>query len=252
MTEPEIRMSPDADSLAAAVAEALVERIVAAQAERGIAHVVLTGGGIGTATLAAVPDAPGSAAVDWSAVEVWWGDERFVPSGDAERNESGARTAFLDRLPLDPARVHPMPSTDDAPGPAAAAASYAADLAAAAAPGSPVPAFDVLMLGVGPEGHVASLFPGLPGVHEAAPVVAVLDSPKPPPTRISLSFPSLRAAREVWLIAAGEGKAAAMAAAASPGTSPFDVPAAGARGQDRTIFWLDAAAGARLGPIAEG
>ncbi len=242
MTVPEIRVSSDASAVAASVAEALVERIVAAQRSRGIAHVVLTGGGIGTQTLAAVPTAPGCDDVDWGAVEVWWGDERFVARSDPERNETGARDAFLDRLPLDPARVHPMPSTEDFASADEAASAYAGLLSKAAGPAGPVPAFDVLMLGVGPEGHVASLFPGLPGVHEAAPVVAVVDSPKPPPTRISLTFPSIRAAREVWLIASGEGKAAAMAAAAAPGTSPFDVPAAGARGQDRTVFWLDEAA----------
>ena len=242
MTVPEIRVKTDAAAVAASVAEALVERIVAAQRSRGIAHVVLTGGGIGTQTLAAVPTAPGSDDVDWGAVEVWWGDERFVASSDPERNDVGARDAFLDRLPFDPARVHPMPSTEQFGTADEAASAYAGLLAASAGAAGPVPTFDVLMLGVGPEGHVASLFPGLPGVHDATPVVAVFDSPKPPPTRISLTFPSIRTAREVWLIASGEAKAAAMAAAAAPGTSPFDVPAAGARGQERTVFWLDEAA----------
>jgi len=246
MSAPEIRVSSDASTLAANVAEALIERIVAAQRARGVAHVVLTGGGIGTETLAAVPTAPGCDGVDWGAVEVWWGDERFVASSDPERNVNGAREAFLDRLPLDPARVHPMPSSEEFVTVDEAASAYAAALSESAGAMGPVPAFDVLLLGVGPEGHVASLFPGLPGVHEAAPVGAVVDSPKPPPTRISLTFPSIRAAREVWLIASGEAKAAAVAAAAAPGTSPFDVPASGARGQERTVFWLDEAAASRV------
>ena len=175
------------------------------------------------------------------------GPERFVPPGDPERNDTGAREGFLDRLPFDPARVHPMPDSEGAADPEAGARAYAAELALAAGPEGVVPAFDVLMLGVGPEGHVASLFPDLPGVHEAAPVVAVLGSPKPPPTRISLTFPSIRSAREVWLIASGEGKAAAMAAAADPATSAAEVPAAGARGQERTVFWLDEPAASGLG-----
>lgn len=248
MSEPEIEIFPDADALAAAVAEALVERVIVAQRERGVAQIVLTGGGIGTATLAAIPGAPRQEEVDWAAVEVWWGDERFVPPGDPERNDTGAREGFLDRLPFDPARVHPMPDSEGAADPEAGARAYAAELALAASPEGVVPAFDVLMLGVGPEGHVASLFPDLPGVHEAAPVVAVLGSPKPPPTRISLTFPSIRSAREVWLIASGEGKAAAMAAAADPATSAAEVPAAGARGQERTVFWLDEPAASGLGP----
>lgn len=242
MTTPQIIVLPGPDELAAAAAEALVEKIRAAQSERGVAQVVLTGGGIGTAVLGAVLAAPGVGEVDWAAVEIWWGDERYLPEGDPERNETGARAALLDHLALDPARVHPMPAAGDDPQ---RAAQLYADLLAAAG-GGVVPAFDVLMLGVGPEGHVASLFPGLPGVHEAAPVIAVYDSPKPPPTRLSLTFPSLRAAREVWILASGEGKAAAIAAAAAGGTSPLEVPAAGARGSERTIFWLDAAAAGDL------
>jgi 6-phosphogluconolactonase len=109
-----------------------------------------------------------------------------------------------------------------------------------------VPSFDVLMLGIGPEGHVASLFPGQPALGDSRPVVAVRDSPKPPPTRLSLTLPSLQAAREVWILASGEEKADAVALALTGDGPDGPVPAAGARGRQRTLFLLDSAAAAKV------
>ena len=249
MSTPEILVHPDAELLAKAVAARLVTRLVDAVAATGHAHLVLTGGGIGTAVLAELAAAPARDAVDWRQVDFWWGDERFVPAGHPDRNETGARSALLDRINLDPARVHPMPGPDgpDGDDPEAAAARYAGWLAAAARPEDhgPVPSFDVLILGIGPEGHVASLFPGMPAVYDNRPVVAVRGSPKPPPVRISLTFPSIQAAREVWILASGEEKAGAVALALS-GSGPVQLPAAGARGRQRTLFLLDEAAAAKL------
>ncbi len=171
-------------------------------------------------------------------MDFWWGDERFEAAGDPERNETGARAALLDALDVDPARVHAVPGPDgpDGDDPDAAAARYAAELAAAApAPGRSVPAFDVLMLGIGPEGHVASIFPESPAAHATGSVVAVRNSPKPPPTRISLTFSAIQAAREVWILASGAEKADAVAEALS-GVSQDKLPAAGARGLERTLF----------------
>ncbi|MEV0667750.1 6-phosphogluconolactonase, partial [Spirillospora sp. NPDC050365] len=114
--------------------------------------------------------------------------------------------------------------------------------------GGPVPVFDVLMLGVGPDAHVASLFPELPALRDEGAVAAVRGAPKPPPTRISLTFPSLRAADEVWLLAAGEAKAKAIGLGLAPDADPFHVPCAGARGRSRTLFLLDRAAASELPP----
>jgi 6-phosphogluconolactonase len=111
----------------------------------------------------------------------------------------------------------------------------------------PVPSFDVLMLGMGPEGHIASLFPEMPALYDDRPVVAVHGSPKPPPTRISLTLPAINAAREVWFLVAGESKAQAVRLALS-GTGHFQVPAAGAHGRQRTLWLLDRAAARLLPP----
>ncbi len=251
MTTPEVIVHHDSGLLAKAVAARLVTRLVDVQAARGTAALVLTGGGIGTAVLRELAGAPARDAVDWRHLDIWWGDERFLPTGDPERNETGARDALLDHVDTDPDRVHPMPGTDGPDGndPEAAAARYAALLRGATRPEDhgPVPSFDVLLAGLGPEGHVASLFPGMPALYDDRPVVAVRGAPKPPPIRVSLTLPAIRAAREVWIIAVGREKAGAVRLALSD-AGPVQVPAAGARGRQRTLVLLDRGAAASLPP----
>jgi 6-phosphogluconolactonase len=248
VSEVDVVVHADPELLAAVVAARLVVRLVDAQSARGMASLVLTGGRIASAVYESVAASPARDAVDWSRVDLWWGDERFLPAGHPDRNETQARAVLLDRLPLDPARVHPMPASDGPAGddPEAAAAAYAAELAAAARPGSEqLPHFDVLLLGVGEEGHVASVFPELPAAYEHRPVTAVRGCPKPPPVRISLTLPAITTAEEVWLMATGDAKAAAVGMALS-GAGPVQVPAAGARGVDRTLWLLDRAAAAQV------
>ncbi|MET7596247.1 6-phosphogluconolactonase [Streptomyces sp. NPDC004082] len=250
MNTPQLVVHHDKELMAKAAAARLVTKIVDAQASRGYASVVLTGGRNGNGLLAALAAEPARDAVDWSRLDLWWGDERFLPEGDPERNVTQAREALLDAVPLDPARVHAMPASDGPYGADADAAAegYAAELAKAAGPenhGS-VPTFDVLMLGVGPDTHVASLFPELPAVRETERmVVGVHGAPKPPPTRVSLTLPAIRSAREVWLLAAGEDKAEAAAIALS-GAGEVQAPAAGAYGRARTLWLLDSAAASQL------
>src|SRR5579875_3393829 len=237
--------------LARAVAARLVTRLVDAAAARGSASLVLTGGGIGTRVLAELAVAPARDAIDWRHLDIWWGDERFLPAGDPERNETGARAALLDHVDISPERVRPMPGPDGPDGndPEAAAARYAGWLRAASRPEDhgQVPSFDILMLGIGPEAHVASLFPGMPALYEERTVVAVHGAPKPPPTRLTLTLPAITAAREVWIIASGDEKARAVRMALS-GAGPVQVPAAGAHGRLQTLFLLDRAAAARVPP----
>jgi len=246
---PEVVVHATPDLLADAVAARLITKLVDAQSARGWASVVLTGGGIGVAVLSALRKSPARDAVQWQRVDVWWGDERFLAGDDPERNEGQAREALLDHVGLSPERVHPMPPDEGrfAGEPEDAAEWYADQLAAAARPedhGS-VPRFDVCMLGIGEDGHVASLFPGAPATYETRSVVAVHGAPKPPPVRISLTFSAIGSASEVWLIAAGPGKAAAVGLAVS-GAGPVQIPAAGAAGRVRTLLLLDRAAATGL------
>ncbi|MCX5534252.1 6-phosphogluconolactonase [Streptomyces sp. NBC_00006] len=247
---PQLVVHRDKELMAQAAAARLITKIVDAQSARGSASVVLTGGRNGNGLLAALKTAPARDAIDWGRLDLWWGDERYLPDGDPERNYTQAKEALLDAVPLDPARVHPMPASDGPFEVEAAAEAYAAELANAAGPEDhgPVPTFDVLMLGVGPDTHVASLFPELPAVRETErTVVGVHGAPKPPPTRTTLTLPAIRAAREVWLLAAGEDKAKAAAIALS-GAGEIQAPAAGAYGRSRTLWLLDAAAASQLPP----
>jgi len=243
VTAPELEVFADADELASTAAERALQVLAAAVEKRGGAHLVVTGGGILESTLAAmaVPEA-----LDWSKVQVWWGDERYVPADSDERNDRPAMAKLFDKVPHEPALLHRMPAADAGFGSAEDAAAAYAEALAAAADDADVPAFDVVLLGIGPDGHCASLFPGHPGTRMLeASVIAVHDSPKPPPTRLSFTFPALDAARQVWFIASGDGKADAVARALS-GAPREEVPSAGPRGRERTLWLLDRAAAAKL------
>ncbi|AOW92592.1 6-phosphogluconolactonase [Rhodococcus sp. WMMA185] len=244
MSEIHLEVHSDTAALVAAAAALFVETVVRAQQERGSASVALTGGGTGIGLLEKVCENPG--AIDWRALDIWWGDERYLPTGDPERNEVQARAALLDHVDIDTARVHPMAASDGEFADAhAAAVAYEEELAAHAK-GGQVPVFDVHLLGMGGEGHVNSLFPDTDAVREEHRyVVAVTDSPKPPPVRITLTLPAIQQANEVWLVVSGDAKAEAVAAAVG-GASPVDIPASGARGRTVTRWLLDSAAASQL------
>ena len=247
MSAPALLLHKDAEALTHAVAARLVTRLVDAQSNGRVASVVLTGGRIAAAVYKTIAESPARSAVDWGRVDLWWGDERFLADGDDERNETQARDALLDAVEPDPARVHPMPA-DTGQGAERAAADYAAELAQAARPGDElgVPVFDLVLLGVGPDGHVASLFPEQPALHERErSVVSVHGAPKPPPTRLSLTMPVLSHTAEVWFVVSGQDKAAAVRMALS-GAGEMQIPAAGPKGRNRTLWLLDDEAAAEI------
>ncbi|MFC5678864.1 6-phosphogluconolactonase [Aeromicrobium endophyticum] len=225
----------DADALADAIAQRIVARLAEVQRSGRTPSIVLTGGTIAIAAYERIQ--PGE--VDWTDVDVYWGDERFVPAGHADRNDQQARDAFLSRLGVPGSRLHTMPASDEGfPSIGAAADAHASVL-----PDGP---FDLVLLGVGPDGHIASLFPGFAQLHETERrVVGVEGSPKPPPERISLTLPAVNHARSVWLVVSGDGKAEAVARALGDGTLD-DTPARGAHGTDETVWLLDQAAASHL------
>jgi 6-phosphogluconolactonase len=241
-----VEIFSDSEALVAAAGQRLIDTIGAAVADRGQALIVLTGGGNGVALLKHL-GAHGQQ-IDWSKVHLFWGDDRYVPDDDDERNEKQAREALLYHIDIPTSNVHPMAASDGEFGADldAAALAYEQLLAANAESGDPAPNFDVHLLGMGPEGHINSLFPDTPAVRETARmVVAVEDSPKPPPLRITLTLPAIQRSREVWMMVSGGGKADA-AAAAIGGADPVSIPAAGAVGRESTRWLLDEDAAAKL------
>lgn len=240
---PIVETYSDTDELTTATGNRLVGTIIDAIAARGEAAVVLTGGGTGIALLKRVRER--SDEIDWDKVHVYWGDERFVPADDDERNDKQAREALLDHVGIPATNVHAMAATDGEFGDDldAAAQGYAQLLDETFEAG---PEFDVHLLGMGGEGHINSLFPDTDAVRETERlVVGVTDSPKPPPRRITLTLPAVQRSREVWVVAAGAAKADAVAAAIG-GAEPVDVPLAGAVGMEATVYLLDAEAASKL------
>ncbi len=240
MTRPLVEVHADADALSTAVAGALLSRLADVQETGRDPHIALTGGSIAERLHRELARLSPSSGVDWTRVVVWWGDERFVPAGSSERNALDARQALLD--PVGATAVHEMPSSDDAADVHAGASAYA-DLVRARGADE----FEVVMLGIGPDGHVASLFPGRPELDVTDELaVGVTGSPKPPPERITLTYSALNRARSVWVIASGDGKAPAVAAALADDGSLTTTPARGVHGQQDTVFFLDRAAASAL------
>ncbi len=239
---PRIEVHDSSEALATAVAGELLTRLADAQAGGAVPQIGLTGGSIADAVHRELARLSGSSEVDWSQVVVWWGDERFVAPDSPDRNAGQARAAFLSQVGVVLGNVHEMPSTADAPDVEAGAVAYSDEVREHGSG-----EFDVLMLGVGPDGHVASLFPGFPQLDvDDRVAVAVTDSPKPPPERISLTFPALNRAASVWFLVSGEEKASAVARALAEGADVHDCPAAGVTGSAETIWFLDRPAASHL------
>ncbi|MCI9887543.1 6-phosphogluconolactonase [Micrococcales bacterium 31B] len=201
------------DDVAREVAARVIAHLAAALDTHDVANLVLTGGTVGIKTVKALSDAPGFGLLDWSRVHIWWGDERFVEADSPDRNAVQARE-FLATVPQ--ASVHMMPAF--VPGAngsqreqaGAGASAYSASMRAVAH--GDALRLDVLLLGMGPDGHVASLFPGHEVQFDGGDAIAVADSPKPPPHRISLTFEALNRAKHTYLVVAGADKGEAVAA----------------------------------------
>lgn len=233
---------PDKQAVADAGAARLLTALIDAQAERSEAQIALTGGSMGSTIITSLVNQPGRDAVDWQRVRIWWGDERYLPAGHPDRNDTQNDDAGLTMLGLDPDKVHRVAGPDSSSSVHASADAYAATLRQFG-----LGAFDVVLLGVGPDAHVASLFPHHPAQQiTGAIAVPVEDSPKPPPTRVSLTLEALNRARAVWFLVAGADKADAVAEALSPGAKPWDYPAAGVHGADDSVWLVDQSAAAAL------
>lgn len=234
--QPEIWVYDDAESVAGAIAGRLVTALAALLEAGDRPQLCLTGGTIANRAYAQVAREPGRATLDWSRVDLWWGDERFVAADDDDRNAKQA-LELLAPLRLEPGQVHTMPARGVDVDLDQAASAYATELGGTS--------FDICLLGLGPDGHVASLFPDHPLATEAGEVIAVRNSPKPPPDRISLTLPVLNRSREVWFLVSGEDKAGAVAKALLK-TGPEPVPAARVDAAGATVWLMDQAAASAL------
>jgi len=244
--ERRVILHPDKAALAAAVSARFITKVVDLVDEFDEASVVLTGGTMGQAVLEAVNASPARDTIDWSRVNVWWGDERWLPAGDPDRNDTQAREALLNHVPLDPARVHAFAASDSGIDLDEAADAYAREIANNTPANASMPHFDITFLGVGPDGHIASLFPERSGIREKdRTVIAVRNSPKPPPERLSLTLPVINSSARVWLVLAGADKASALGLTLA-GASLNEVPAAGVEGRRKTLFFVDAEAAAEV------
>lgn len=224
------------DELADAAAQQLLSRLGATIEDRGEADLCLTGGRIANRMYERLAAMAAEQDFDASTLNLWWGDERFVGLTDPERNAGQSFALLAGSMSLSPARIHPMPPRDGHADPSAAAFDYAREL------GSTI--FDVCLLGIGEDGHVASLFPNHPSsAPTSATVIGVTDSPKPPSERVSLTLNAINRSRSVWLMASGEGKAEAVAAALN---GDLDLPAANVHGTEETLWFLDAEAAGQL------
>ncbi len=231
----------DSAELAQFVAARFVSRLAEVQASGRVPAVALTGGTIADVIYRAVA-AGDSSTVDWKRVDFFWGDERYVPADSSDRNDRSVGHELLDVVVADPARVHAMPASDEVHASLEEAALAYEELVRSTGSGQ----FDLVLLGMGPDGHVASLFPGFPQLDVADRIaVPVTGSPKPPPERISLTFPALNRTREVWFLVSGEGKAEAVARALAPEGTVHETPARGITVENATWF-LDVPAASHL------
>lgn len=228
---------PTRAELESRVAAELWRGINSAIESRGRADVVVTGGTVGIGILAALRHLGAATTVEWPRVHVWWGDERFVPAGDPDRNDKQATDALLAHVTIPAENLHTFPA-DTGQSVEAARDDFLGHYA------SGFPLFDVALNGIGPDGHAASLFPGRDR-GDSEEVIAVRDSPKLPPERLSFTLRVLNNARNVWIVASGADKADAIKRIAED--SPASVtPAAALRGREDTVVWLDADAASLL------
>jgi len=225
----------DGNSVARAAAEAFFVKLDDVLATKAEAHVAVTGGTVGIATLAEIAANPRAAKFDFNRVNFWWGDERFVPADDADRNELQARNALFSKISIEAAKLHPFPSKDNGLTLDEAAAKFADYVAKVK------PHFDLVFLGMGPDGHINSLFPGKPAPAAGVQIIAEHNSPKPPPERLSFTYEAMNAADEIWFTVAGADKGEAVGVAF--GDDPTALPVGRVKGLKRTVWFVDQTAG---------
>jgi 6-phosphogluconolactonase len=255
MSGPTVRILRDAQGVAEAAADQVIEAGIAAVAARGVFHLCTTGGSTPAALYRALREPSRASRMPWAQTQIWFGDDRFVPRADALSNVSPLDAQLLSpsadgaSSPLSPSAVHPWPTTAaDAP---TAVSAYLAELRGAGVPHTPrgFPIFDLVLIGIGGDGHCLSVFPGSTLALEGALVAAGVPAPihiEPHVPRLSFSLGAITGARAVLALAPGAGKAEALARIFNSTTAVIDAPAKAAL--IPTATWLLDAASAAILP----
>lgn len=239
MTETLVNRYATADAVAIAAAEAGIARIVELQAGLDRVDIAITGGTVGIKTLACWAANARRADIDYDRLHIWWGDERFVAADSSDRNFVQAWDALLSQLPIAAKNLHQFPAADAGMDLDEAAVAFLQHWRAEA------PVIQFAYMGMGPDGHVASLFPGHESLGASASVIAEHDSPKPPAARLSFGYDAICAFKEIWFTVAGADKAEAVSVAFSG--EPERLPVGRIHGAERDVWFIDDSAASMLG-----
>ena len=235
--EPEVVVAPNLDEVSREAAARFQRLAADSIAAAGRFTVALSGGSTPRALYGILAESPFREAIDWPRVHLFWGDERFVPADHPDSNYRLAREAFISRVPIPAGNVHPVPT--EGGDPETAAAEYEETLRRFFAPSEGEwPRFDLVLLGLGADGHIASLFPGSPTLDEHRRLVVAAYSPKPPAWRLTLTPPVLRSAHHVAFLVSGSDKASVLREVLEGPYDPHRLPAQLVRPERGALSWL--------------
>jgi len=238
--KPDVRVFADVDELSLRAAEAEVRTIDESVQSNGSFSLALAGGNT-PRTLYRLLSSQFRDRIPWTKVQVFWGDERYVPLDDPRSNYRMARESLLDAVPCPAENVHPMPT--ELRDPDVAARDYEKTLRGYFS--KDWPRFDLVLLGIGEEGHTASLFPGSPALEETRRWVVAVKAPVEPPQRLTLTLPALTHAANVYFLVSGSNKAQALHHILTGSPDPKKYPASGIHQvQGTVIWWVDREAAA--------
>lgn len=234
MVRPLVNRFPNSAAVAEQVAIDLFGFVSDALEKKDRVDIALTGGTIGIASLAAASNLPFND-LDLSRLHIWWGDERYVAADSEDRNAVQARNAWLRKLGITDENIHEFPSSESGLTVSEAARKFDEEFSKSGIH------FDLTLMGMGPDGHIASLFPGKDNWKSTAAVISEENSPKPPSQRLSFSYAEINNSNEIWFTVAGSDKAPAVAVAF--GDDPESLPVGRARGKEKTVWYVDQTAG---------